>query len=172
MEEIWKDIPGYEGLYQASNLGRVRNMKFGRKRLLRTKVSKKGYVDVCLSKSNVVKTHRLHKIVTLTFLGQRPEGLEVNHIDGDKKNNCIDNLEYVTRSENELHAFKFLGKKAVPPVFYGEDHPSHKLSQEKVNEIRILHQSGWFSASRLGRMYKVSKTAILNIVKNKAWASS
>ena len=121
--EEWRDIPEYEGLYQASNLGRVRSLP-------RTTTSGRiikpynnphnGYVYVTLSKNNRRIGKRLHRLVIGAFNGESE--LQVNHIDGDKRNNKLDNLEYCTQSENMKHAYKLgLEKKKGIPVICLDD---------------------------------------------------
>lgn len=111
MTEIWKDVVGYDGLYQVSNLGRIKSYygKNGkitnRTRLLSGKLDKNGYVEVRLCKEGKVTYQRVHRLVAMHFLcGDK--SLQVNHKDGNKSNNCIDNLEYVTPKENVIHAHK------------------------------------------------------------------
>ena len=109
MTEIWKDIVGYEGLYQVSNLGRVKSYyaKNGilsdNTRLLSGKRDKDGYIEVRLCKNGIVSYMRVHRIVASTFL-QGDVTLQVNHIDGNKANNRVDNLEFVTPRQNSIHA--------------------------------------------------------------------
>jgi hypothetical protein len=113
MKEEWKDIPGYEGLYQVSNLGRVkslgryRNAKNGskayRKGLIKkTYTNKKGYLTLSLSKNGISKTFTIHQLVAIVFLNHIPDGMNiiVDHIDNNKLNNCVDNLQLITNREN------------------------------------------------------------------------
>lgn len=124
-DEQWKDIPGYEGLYQASNYGQIRSLDniqhvmFRGKSVIKLKHGKiikqgkhrGGYVLVWLSKNGSVRAHTVHRLVAETFLPNPDELPEINHIDGNKKNNAITNLEWVSRSENLNHAYKCLGRK-------------------------------------------------------------
>lgn len=97
--EIWKDIPGYERLYQASDLGRVRN---NRGKIISQKVCRNrgGYKQVGLTKDGVRKYYRVHRLVWSAFNGPIPEGYEINHNDENPENNCLDNLSLMTRTEN------------------------------------------------------------------------
>ena len=98
--EIWKDIKEYEGLYQVSNLGRVKSLKYGKERILKPTTNKGNYLLVILYKNKKMKTYYIHRLVALTFL-PNPQNLpEINHIDEDKTNNCVDNLEFCDRKYN------------------------------------------------------------------------
>lgn len=113
MEEIWKDIPEYEGFYQVSNLGRVKSVKRKikiragvyvtlKELFLKPSVDGGGYYQVILNKKSKRKTIKVHKLVSMAFLNHKPCGykLVVNHIDFNKLNNRLDNLEIVTQREN------------------------------------------------------------------------
>lgn len=100
MNEVWKDIIGYEGLYQISNLGQVKRDG----RILKQNLDGRGYLGLALSKNGKAKTNRIHKLVAWHFVGGFNEGLQVNHIDGNKQNNKSTNLEWVTHKENAIHA--------------------------------------------------------------------
>lgn len=110
--EIWKDIEGYKGLYQVSNLGRVKSLNRTVKRrnhydlTLKGKIKplhldKKGYQRVQLSKDCKLKTFKVHRMVAIAFIENKYNKPQVNHIDGIKHNNNVDNLEWVTNSENQ-----------------------------------------------------------------------
>ena len=109
-KEIWKDIEGYEGLYQISNRGNVKSverMKWNGKgyhkipeRILKAKKDKYGYLQVHLSKDGKAKMYLVHRLVASAFLENQMGYTEVNHLDEDKTNNCVDNLEWCSRSYN------------------------------------------------------------------------
>ncbi len=112
--EEWKDVPGYEGLYKISSLGRVfsvrrRNVNgrgYTGGYCLKPRTYRNGYKFTGLSKNGEVKNVTIHRLVAESFV-DNPEGkLEVNHIDGDKENNAASNLEWCTRSENNAHAVR------------------------------------------------------------------
>ena len=102
MEEIWKDIIGYEGLYQISNYGRVKSFKKSKEKILKNNVSKNGYYKVTLIKNKEATTKKNHQLVAIHFLNHKPCGMKlvVNHKDFNKLNNHVDNLEIVTAREN------------------------------------------------------------------------
>lgn len=102
--EIWRDITGYEGIYQVSNLGRVKSLNYGRtgkEKILKTNTDKRGYLRICLCKDGKRKTYRVHRLVLPTFNPvENMEQLEVNHIDENKENNKLSNLEWCTSEYN------------------------------------------------------------------------
>lgn len=114
MTEEWKDIKGYEGLYQVSTLGRVRSLprisiqghQLQGKYLIPQKRS--GYFYTCLHKEGVRSKYLMHRLVATTFIPNPENKAEVNHIDGNKYNNQVENLEWCTKSENMIHAAKVL----------------------------------------------------------------
>lgn len=103
-KEIWKDIPDYEGLYQVSNFGNIRRYKTGYEFLNRYKYKHKGYIRTALCKNNHVTHFYVHRLVAKVFIPNPENKSEVNHKDGDKTNNHVDNLEWCTRQENMKHA--------------------------------------------------------------------
>jgi hypothetical protein len=113
MNEIWKDVIGYEGLYQVSNLGRIKSLpKYDRKgrfhpEQLKAQVNNGGgYLVVNLKHNGCQKMRTVHRLVAEAFLDNPNKYPVVNHIDGNKKNNCLTNLEFCTHSSNMLHAVK------------------------------------------------------------------
>ena len=98
MQEIWKDIPNYEGYYQVSNLGQVKSVK---RNLILKQNTVRGYKQVTLQKQGTIKNKMVHRLVLETFSPcQNMEKLQVNHKDENKINNCLDNLEWLTAKEN------------------------------------------------------------------------
>jgi hypothetical protein len=100
--EIFKIIPNYEGMYEVSNLGNVKSFKGINERILKPNLSNSGYLAVVLSKKNKTKLIRIHQLVAMVFLNHIPCGhkLVVNHLDFNKKNNKLDNLEITTQRKN------------------------------------------------------------------------
>lgn len=95
--EKWKPVNGYEGLYEVSNFGRVRNSAH---KIRKTQINNRGYYNVRLCKNGKYKTCLVHRLVAIAFIPNDDTSLEVNHKDENKQNNMIDNLEWVTRKEN------------------------------------------------------------------------
>jgi hypothetical protein len=170
MEEIWKDIKGYEGCYQISDQGRVKSLqrivkhsKGGKKlikeRFLNQHVCKSGYYSVLLSKDGINKRVMNHILVAKTFLQNLENKRTVNHIDCNKLNNNVTNLEFLTDSENQLHALK----NGIKPK--GENHKNSKLKENDVIEIRSSNQS----LMELSKQYNVAFQTISDIKRKKIW---
>lgn len=120
-KEVFKDVLGYEGLYQVSNFGRVKSLKRKnvfycglkkeylerpvKEKILNFSKSNRGYLQVCLTKNGKYKTYTVHRLVAKAFIDNPLNKKTVNHIDGNKLNNCANNLEWATSSENNKHAF-------------------------------------------------------------------
>lgn len=114
MKEEWRDVVGYEGLYQVSNLGRVRRMHSGRRdlpptvlkpRKISTSRRKTNYLSVNLCRESKVRSYQVHRLVAQAFIPNPENKPQVNHIDGDPSNNNVKNLEWCTQKENIRHAF-------------------------------------------------------------------
>lgn len=115
-QEIWKDVKGYEGIYQVSNKGRIKSLErtinYGnrlyhkKETFMKQVLDKRGYPCVKLNKDNCVKGISFHRIVAQTFIPNPNNKPQVNHKDGNKLNNCVENLEWVTCLENVNHAFE------------------------------------------------------------------
>lgn len=112
MNEVWKDIDGYDGKYLVSNLGRIKNRNG---LIMHQKPSKDGYIRILLFNNGKYKAEYPHILVAKAFLPKPEEKLEVNHIDANKSNNTLQNLEWVTRRQNHFHAVS-LGLKPENPT--------------------------------------------------------
>lgn len=103
ISEVWKPVPGYEGLYEASSLGRIRSLGNGRNvkgRILVQVFGNTEYLRVCLYKNKTKSMKSVHRLVYSAFYGPIPPGMEVNHINEDKTDNRLENLNLMTRTEN------------------------------------------------------------------------
>jgi hypothetical protein len=167
--EVWKDIKGYEGLYQVSNLGRVKsldriinysnglNSKHKGKILTKEK-TRDNYNRVTLSLNNKQKRFQVHRLVAKHFLKNINNKPCVNHIDGNKLNNIVENLEWCTYSENEIHSYNFLSKI----------NSNRKLKIEDVDYILLNYIKGRKGNIRdLAFKFKVDVTTIYNVIKGK-----
>lgn len=190
--EKWRSVVGYEGLYSVSNLGRVRRdapsarpgstCKVGRvmrvspsHRRRRDGSIKYEYLGLSLNNSAGKKRIFVHQLVAAAFIGLRPQGSEVNHIDGNKWNNRLTNLEYLTKTEHGKHRI------TSGQALRGEQSPVSKLTDDKVRQIRALYRpckTGTRSANEPPRMgiyqladrFGVDATLISLILKRKIWA--
>ena len=166
--ERWLPVVGYEGWYDVSNYGRVRRMAEGSNitfigKILKPMKNSRGYFHVNLSKNSNKRIENIHRLVATSFIGLCPDGLEVNHIDGDKTNNRADNLEYVSSSENQIHSYS-LGLQA--PV-RGEAHGCSKLTEDNVHSIRL--QIGHDTYAVIGEREGVCAGTIGSIARGKIW---
>lgn len=184
MIKEWKDIVGYEGLYKVSNTGDVmrtsRNIigKYGDvyhrpEHLLKPSQGGKdaykgnGYLQVHLFKNGKTETRKIHKLVAEAFIPNPFLLPQVNHIDGNKLNNHVDNLEWCDAHHNVSHAYitgLMKGKN-------GESNGSHKLSQDAVDFIRSVCEprSVRLGAQALGKAFGVNRHTIERIAKGKSW---
>lgn len=182
--EIWKDILGYEGLYQISNYGRIKRMHRDKKhrcglfRILRQKINQNGYHCIGLYKNKKRKDFLIHRLVLRAFIGQCPKKMESCHNDGNPGNNFIKNLRYDTRSNNALDRTKH--GRATNPIWFlgncGNKSPVSKLNEKQVIEIKKLLGSTLknkhIQASTLkeiAKQYRVSITTISNIKNRRIW---
>lgn len=181
--EIWKPVlvQGFEGAYEVSSQGRVRSIDRIAMRLsgrplrikgiiLKPSLESKGYLHVGLHKDGESRTMKVHSLVAREFLqappgvmGTRKNDFVVNHIDGNKLNNSVSNLEYVTASENVHHARR-TGLISVKGVLNNKA----KLDDSKVREIRAMHSDGYTQVT-LAAMYGVGQTTISKIVHRETW---
>jgi hypothetical protein len=154
--EIWKDVKGYEGLYQVSNLSRVKGLnrfvdtkngycKNIKERILTLGVGSNGYWKVSLNKNNHTEVTMIHRIICNAFIPNPENKLCVNHKDGNKLNNSIENLEWCTYSENSIHAFRTGLKK--PPMLgkFGKEHSNSKIIFQYSKDgifINLFHGAG------------------------------
>ena len=143
MEEIWKDIEGYEGLYQASNLGRVKRLakttKFGNSYKTFQENITDGYVDdvgykyVILSKNGIKTRYRIHKLVAYLFIPNPDNKPEIDHINTIRTDNRVNNLRWVTRKENLNNPLTIVKMKHLPK-HKGKEHPrARKILQYDIN---------------------------------------
>jgi len=162
MGVIWKPIKDWEDLYEVSNTGLVRNKSNLKIRAQST--THHGYHRITLWRKQEYKNSFVHRLVGDTFLPKPNGKVEINHKDGVKKNNHVNNLEWVTQSQNALHAFH---NKLWKPA-RGEDCNLSKLTDKKVKEIKKLLQIGQ-KPGKIAKLYKVSRITINNIKLNRSW---
>lgn len=170
MCECWKPVPAYADFYQVSNQGRVRRIAGGpgacAKRVLKSCNDRDGYAFVTLCQHGHRKTQRVHPLVAHAFLGPCPDGLEVNHKNGVKDDNGVENLEYTTKSENVKHAYRVLGRKPL----LGEAQVRAKLTAVAVKDIRQRYAEGGITHCALAVQYGVASVTIGRILRRERWA--
>ena len=132
--EAWKDVVGYEGLYQISNLGNIKSIYYGEKeKILKIRKDDKGYPQAHLSKNGEMKDFKVHRLVATAFIGDIPDGFVINHINGIKDDNRVENLEICTYSHNAKEAYRLGLNK---PVWTGKFGKFHKCSK-KINQLDL-----------------------------------
>lgn len=139
MTEEWRDIKGYEGKYQISNMGRVKSLHYHRgnnERVLKPRYPlppQNEYGYVVLSKNNKIQHFYVHRLVAEYFVPNPEDKPYVNHKDGNKRNNNVENLEWVTPLENNLHAYHVLGKHPMKGYKFDKSKNSKKVAQYYVS---------------------------------------
>lgn len=173
MEEIWKDVNEYEGLYQVSNLGRIKSLEgkkivflkhLSKEKILIVKKNRCGYLYVGLSKDLKRKSYTIHRLIAKAFIQNPDNKLTVNHINGIKTDNRVENLEWNTSTENVYHKNNILGKHCR-----GENSGMSKLTEKDVLEIRSKYIPYKYSTTKLGEEYNVHNSTICSIINNKIW---
>jgi hypothetical protein len=136
-------------------------------RILIPGIDKNGYERVGLMIDNKLKSYKVHRLVALNFLDLVDGKNQVNHIDGNKSNNNISNLEWVNNSENQIHSYRILKKKSMS----GDRNGMAKLNWNDVNTIReIANKRGrYYGRKELSIKYNISEDTIKSIVQNKSW---
>lgn len=159
MEEIWKPVLGFEGCYEVSNLGKVRSLDRRTKsgRLVRGVLLKLGYrvgyPCVTLYANNVPHKLNVHSLVAEAFLGPRPEGLVVDHLDGVRSNSIASNLEYVTVRENTLRGRSSLKKKGVKCPLVGVTVRGERFVASKRFGAKLYHIGTYPTAEEAHQAY-------------------
>lgn len=167
--EIWEKVPCFEGKYWVSNLGRVRSVH----KILTLNLNKKrGYFYITLVKSGVRKTKSVHRLVAEVFIDNSLNKSQVNHIDCNKLNNSVENLEWSTPRENVGHAIKkgrFDKKISDQKKIVGSMRQNAKLKEEDVVNIRIMAKTG-VRRKCIANKYGISLSLVEKICYKKAWA--
>lgn len=175
MKEIWKPIPGFEGLYEASNLGRIQSLtrdvlcKNGVTKRFNGKIivpcmSNTGYLTVQLCKNGKAVRYLIHRLVAMAFLPTDDTSQEVNHIDGTKSNNQLNNLEWVCRDKNIRHAMNMgLIRNS------GESNPAAKIKERQALEIKELLRT-YIHPKEIAEVVGVQEGTIIDLQKGRTWS--
>ena len=169
MRKQWKKIKDYPS-YEVSDHGEVRRLTSSCNfnpvgKNLKGTGDHKGYLYLSLFNRKTRKHKKINLLVAEAFIGVKPKGLQVNHIDGAKANNHYKNLEYVTASENRKHAFK-LGLSSHK----GEGHPASKLTNKDVLEIRRIYSKGDIRKVDISKLFNISQSTVGRVISRKVWA--
>lgn len=170
--ERWTPAVGYEGYYSVSSEGRVKRTRpecgTRPRRFLAPIRKRDGYLCVRLYGENRAwETVTIHRLVARSFLGEPPTPKhEVNHKDGRRDNNSVDNLEWVTRSENLTHAIRVLHRTQPR----GERHGMSRLTEESVREIRRIYAAGEAGQVALAKRFNVTQTTVWRVLNGGGWA--
>jgi hypothetical protein len=167
MKEKWLPVNGFPNS-EVSSLGRVRSLFRGTGNIRSQYVNARGYLIVGMQRKTFRKHARVHRLVAAAFLGPIPDGMDVNHKDGNKKNNRADNLEFMTRSENCKHSFS-IGLSYTPFRERGEKHCRSVLRENDVIDIRKQFSEGR-SRRDLASKYRVSYYTVWDITERRSWA--
>jgi hypothetical protein len=175
--EIWKDIEGYEGLYQVSNYGNINsldryvNHRGGLKRQKgmpkKKQPHKEGYWSIFLSKNGIAKSYLIHRLVAIAFIPNPENKLQVNHKDLNRANTHVDNLEWCTNQENAIHGRE---NNKDRQCISGENHYKSILTSVDVVKILELKSIG-IRQKELAAIFGVSRTTIYDVVNAKSWRS-
>jgi hypothetical protein len=174
MIESWKTYPEFDYI-EVSDMGNVRTkdrrimgrslkMRSRKGRILKQTRNERGYPEIRIQVGGLNSPRVVHKMVMLTFVGERPKGMQINHINGRKDDNRLINLEWSTPSDNMKHAYEtgLLSRK-------GENNTKAKLTETFIKEIREKYKSGKYTQKQLGKEYNVAQAHISTIVKGKTW---
>ena len=162
--EEWRDVVGYEEFYKVSNLGRVKSFRSMKPKILKPNLTKRGYLRVSLYVDDKTKSYFVHRLVALAFV-LNPNGKpQVNHINGVKTDNRVENLEWVTDSENQLHALQMRISKNN-----GVD-PRSNLAAEQIIEIRSIYKprDKEFGLKALAEKFMTTPAKIFDIVRGRS----
>lgn len=165
-EEAWLPVVGFEQFYEISNLGRVCSLRFISTRgpaIMKSGMSR-GYSGIILYKEKKAVRLTIHRMVMEALVGSRPLNYDINHKNGIKHDNRLENLEYVTKSENRKHAFR-IGLQSNQ----GINHSRAKLNDEKVRRIRLLISLG-VSRKQIAMDMGVTTACISGIKSGRNWS--
>ena len=162
-KEVWKTAKGYKGRYQVSSLGRVRNKD---EKVLAAYI-RNGYSYVKLYKKGERKEWASHRLVAVSFMSNKKNKPVVNHLDGDRLNNKLSNLEWATFSENSKHAYA----TGLQTPQRGSDNKSSVLTKEQVVAMREMYSLDLFSYKTIGDLFQVSSSCAASAIKGKTWST-
>lgn len=171
----WTPIAGYEHAYEVSDCGQVKRIAPGPHtrpgKILKPRYSRDGYIRYTLTWEAKAKIFFAHRLVWLSFVGDIPVGLQINHKNGIRDDNRLANLELMTPSENTRHAFTHIGKKPNKNPNHGQKNGRAKLTDTQAADIYRRYHAGGASQQKLADEFGVHQTSISRIVRGVGWAS-
>lgn len=169
MEEIWKSISEYEGMYDVSNLGRIRSHKYiNSPRTMANKKDPNGYESIILCKYGTRNQQRIHRLVAIAFLTNPNNYPVVNHKNGIRNDNRAENLEWCTQSQNLIHSRDVLGYRVKEGSRQGGKNGRAKISEEIVLSMRKDRELGK-SNIEISRKYNIPSSTVGNILSRHTW---
>jgi len=172
--EEWRNVPDFEG-YQVSSLGRVRGIDrlcgnrpgVTKGKILKPFRNKRGYLEVNLYNNSKSTAKIIHRLVAKAFISNDFNKPQVNHIDGNKLNNEVSNLEWMSNSENQLHAYSL----GLQPSRAGENNVKAKITDKSVTELKVLYNSGKTIVD-ISNIMNINVSIIRNIIYGRTWKTN
>ena len=163
--EFWADIDNtYKKHYQISTFGRIKSFKKGHEKILKPFVDKDGYLSIALSKDGKIRKFKIHRLVAQAFIANLEDKPQINHRDGNKMNNHVDNLEWNTNRENNLHAIRIGLRKY-------QKNSNRALTDEQVVWCRKVHIpfDSEFGSTALANIFGISQPCMNAILHGKTY---
>lgn len=172
MSEIWKPIIGLDGHYEISSIGRIRKLYFRNGTacfklkspiILKTRKTKAGYITWGHKKNKKGSYIFVHSMMLIAFVGPRPKNMVAAHLNGNKTDNRIENLKWVTQKENQSH------RKIHGTFYFGQQMSHSKLKNSDIKKIFKDYNVNGFTQKQIGQKYGISRSAISLILLKKTW---
>lgn len=164
-DECWKWVKGYENLYKISNFGRVKSFHKMNERLLITYPNRLGYPVITLAKNKIHKLVTVHRLVAGAFIRNPQQKKLVNHKNGVKADNRVNNLEWCTQSENISHSYR----TGLQKPLIGSQASWSKVNEKQVIQMRKKFAKGGYTYKRIGQEYGLKTVAAFQIIKRVNW---
>jgi hypothetical protein len=176
--EVWLPIDGYAGYYSASSFGRIKSigrmvnavingvqmLRWSKGKIIKQKLESNGYLRLCISIDGKTSTVLVHRLVAAAFFGASK--LPVNHKDFNRSNNCVENLEYMTYSENV--SYSYMAGRLKSKV--GSKNQMSKLSESNIPIIKSMFNELGQSIQEIAAYFNVNYTTISNVINGKSWS--